>query len=90
MRKLKNVTITLEDDVARWARMEAARENTSVSRFVGELLADRMRQNQEYEAAMERAFGEAPFGYERVDEFAWTEIDFEEDVVKARKLARGA
>ena len=53
MRKLKNVTITLEDDVARWARMEAARENTSVSRFVGELLAHRMRQNREYEAAME-------------------------------------
>ncbi len=46
------------------------------------------RLDQEYEAAMERAFTEAPFGYERVDEFAWTEIDFEEDVVKARKLAR--
>ncbi len=38
---------------------------------------------------MDRAFAEVPFGYERVDEFAWTEIDFEEDVVKARKLARG-
>ncbi|MFT3774889.1 MAG: hypothetical protein QM820_56800 [Minicystis sp.] len=44
------------------------------------------RLDQEYEAAMLRAFGEVPFGYERVDEFAWTEIDFEEDVVKARKL----
>lgn len=46
------------------------------------------RLDQEYEAAMERAFAEVPFGYERVDDFAWTEIDFEEDVVKARKLAR--
>jgi choline kinase len=46
------------------------------------------RIDQEYEAAMARAFAEAPFGYERVDDFAWTEIDFEEDVVKARKLAR--
>jgi hypothetical protein len=53
MRKLKNVTITLDDGVARWARMEAARENTSVSRFVGELLADQMRQREQYEAAME-------------------------------------
>ncbi len=46
------------------------------------------RLDQEYEAAMDRAFGEVPFGYERVDDFAWTEIDFEEDVVKARELAR--
>ena len=46
------------------------------------------RLDQEYEAAMDRAFAELPFGYERVDAFAWTEIDFEEDVIKARKLAR--
>jgi choline kinase len=38
---------------------------------------------------MDRAFAEIPFGHERVDDFPWTEIDFEEDVVKARKLARG-
>ena len=46
------------------------------------------RLDQEYEAAMDRAFAEIPFGYERVDAFAWTEIDFEEDVIKARTLAR--
>jgi choline kinase len=39
------------------------------------------RLDQEYEAAMHRAFAEVPFGYERVDDFAWTEIDFEEDIV---------
>jgi choline kinase len=46
------------------------------------------RLDQEYEAAMERAFAEVPFGHERVDEFAWTEIDFEEDVEKAKRLVR--
>ncbi len=46
------------------------------------------RLDQEYEAAMDRAFAEVPFGHERVDDFAWTEIDFEEDVIKARTLAR--
>jgi choline kinase len=46
------------------------------------------RLDQEYEAALDRAFGLVPFGYERVDDFSWTEIDFEEDVLKARKLAR--
>ncbi len=60
MRKLKNVTITLDEQVARWARLEAAHENTSVSRFVGELLADRMRGSQVYDAAMERYLSVKP------------------------------
>ena len=47
------------------------------------------RLDQEYEAAMNLAFGETVFGYERVDDFAWTEIDFPEDVAKAEALAAG-
>ncbi len=46
------------------------------------------RLDQEYEAAMDRAFKEVAFGFERVDDFAWTEIDFQEDVERARELAR--
>jgi hypothetical protein len=49
---MKNVTVTMEDSVADWARMEAARRNTSVSRLVGELLAERMRHDDAYERAM--------------------------------------
>jgi hypothetical protein len=60
MRNLKNVTITLEESVARWARLEAARENISVSRFVGELLAERMRGGQAYDVAMERYLSVTP------------------------------
>ncbi|MGA2964798.1 MAG: hypothetical protein ABSD64_01205 [Terriglobales bacterium] len=37
-RRLRNVTVTLEEDVAVWARMEAARRDTSVSRLLGALL----------------------------------------------------
>lgn len=51
-----------------------------------EVAADRL--DQEYEAAMDRAFAETPFGFERVDDLPWTEIDFQEDVEKARALAR--
>jgi len=40
--KLRNVTVTLEEDVARWARIEAAQKETSVSRYLGELLKERM------------------------------------------------
>jgi choline kinase len=47
---------------------------------------DAGRLDQEYEAALDRAFQEIPFGFERVDDLTWTEIDFEEDVEKARRL----
>lgn len=52
---MKNVTITMEDSVAEWARLEAARRNTSVSRLVGELLAEKMRRTDSYERAMHEA-----------------------------------
>lgn len=40
--RLRNVTVTLEEDVAEWARIEAARQDTSVSRLLGALLKERM------------------------------------------------
>jgi hypothetical protein len=49
---MKNVTVTMEDHVADWARMEAARRNTSVSRLIGEMLAEKMRHDDSYERAM--------------------------------------
>ena len=49
---MKNVTVTMEDAVADWARMEAARRNTSVSRLIGEMLAEKMRHDDAYERAM--------------------------------------
>ncbi|MFM2119667.1 MAG: hypothetical protein RL722_1135 [Pseudomonadota bacterium] len=52
---MKNVTVTMEDHVAEWARLEAARRNTSVSRLVGEMLAEKMRRNDSYERAMHEA-----------------------------------
>jgi hypothetical protein len=52
---MKNVTVTMEDQVADWARIEAARRNTSVSRLIGEMLADKMRHDDAYERAMREA-----------------------------------
>jgi hypothetical protein len=40
--RLRNVTVTLEEEVARWARIEAARQDTSVSRLLGGILKERM------------------------------------------------
>ena len=51
MRRLRNVTITLEDEVARWARIKAAEANSSVSRLVGDLLRQRMKQHERFDRA---------------------------------------
>lgn len=53
---MKNVTITLDEETARWARVHAAEKNVSLSRFIGELLRERMRHSREYEEAMRRYF----------------------------------
>ena len=37
---------------------------------------------------MNACFAEVSWGFERVDDFAWTEIDFREDVEKAERLVR--
>jgi hypothetical protein len=42
MARLRNITITVDEDVARWARIEAGKEDTRVSRLVGEMLRERM------------------------------------------------
>jgi hypothetical protein len=59
--RLRNITITLEETVARWVRIEAATQETSVSRFLANLLKERMKVNDEYEAAMRRALARKPF-----------------------------
>ena len=51
MKRLRNVTITLEDEVARWARIKAAEENSSVSRMVGDLLRRQMQQHERFDRA---------------------------------------
>ena len=59
--KLRNVTVTLEEKVAQWARIEAARQDMSVSRLLATILKERMLQKDSYEAAMRRALARKPF-----------------------------
>jgi hypothetical protein len=59
--KLRNITITLEEDLARWTRLEAARQDTSVSRLLARILKERMAEQDEYERAMRRALARKPF-----------------------------
>lgn len=51
---MKNVTITLEEDVLRWAKVWAATHDTSVSRMLGEELRNKMLSEESYEQAKRR------------------------------------
>ena len=49
---MKNITVSLQDDVARWARVWAAEHECSMSRMLGRMLEERMREQNGYEVAM--------------------------------------
>lgn len=55
IKAMKNVTITVEDDVLEWARVKAARENTSVSRLLGIWMKEKRLQEDAYEVAKRSA-----------------------------------
>ena len=48
---LRNLTITVSEEVALWARRKAAEKNTSISKLVGEMLESQMRLTDEYRRA---------------------------------------
>src|SRR5687768_7551643 len=49
---MRNVTVTLEEEVAQWARVWAAKNNQSLSRMLGDLLKKQMQEESGYAAAM--------------------------------------
>ena len=57
---MKNVTITLDEKVAAWARIRAAERETSVSRLVGEMLKETMLQEENYHALMHHYLSQSP------------------------------
>ncbi|MEQ9825875.1 MAG: hypothetical protein ABQ298_15935 [Puniceicoccaceae bacterium] len=57
---MKNVTITLEEEVLRWAKVTAAQQDTSVSRLLGEELRRKMLKEKEYERGRRRFTARGP------------------------------
>lgn len=51
---MKNITISLPDDLAHRAKIFAAEQNTSVSRYVGALLSEKLESEAGYRAALRR------------------------------------
>ena len=51
---MKNVIITLPEELARWLCIKAAKDNRSVSRWLAGLLERMQLQENQYEAAMKQ------------------------------------
>jgi hypothetical protein len=59
-RPLKNITITLPREIAKWARVYAAERDTSVSGMLGDMLRDKMDSESSYSRSMERFLSKRP------------------------------
>ena len=57
---MKNITITLPEDLARWLRVRAAEDDRSVSRWIRELLDRQRHREDDYEIAMKRYLARKP------------------------------
>ncbi len=57
---MKNITITVSEDVARWARVYAAEHETSISRMISDTLREKMASDSSYARSMERFFSKNP------------------------------
>jgi hypothetical protein len=53
----RNVTVSLDEETARWARVEAARRDMSVSSLLAQVLREKMRADEGYDAAMDAFLG---------------------------------
>lgn len=57
---MKNVTITVDEEVLRWAKVWAAQHDTSMSRMLGDELRKKMLSEKSYERARRRFQARAP------------------------------
>ena len=60
-RAMKKVTITLDEETARLARIRDAERDMSLSRFIGEALRRELRHADDYEAAYRAWRARKPF-----------------------------
>jgi plasmid stability protein len=57
---MRNITITVDDELARSVRIWAAKQNKSISAAVASLLESAVREDERYEAAMRSALSVPP------------------------------
>ena len=52
---MKNVTVTMAEDALEWVRIKAARDNESISRYLGQLVEQARARDGVYERSMRAA-----------------------------------
>ena len=57
---MKNVTVSLPEEVARWSRVWAAEHDTSVSQMLGLFLKEKMDSEKQYSQAMHSFLNREP------------------------------
>lgn len=62
---MRNLTITVEEQAARWTRIWAGKNNSSVSRLVGQLLKKHMLEEKHYQRAMNEFLSRGPVRLKR-------------------------
>lgn len=60
---MKNVTVTMNEDALEWVRIRAARKNSSVSRYLGELVEQARSRDGAYERSMRAALKFQPLAF---------------------------
>jgi hypothetical protein len=66
---MRNVTITLDERVAAWARVRAAQLDQSLSAFVADLIRVQMDQSNAYATAMAGFLAEKPVRLKRTGKY---------------------
>ena len=87
---MKNITITLDKQMADWLRLNAAKKGISVSRFMGDLVHERMREAHDYNEAMRRFFEHKPFHFGWADGGKPTRDEIHDRARAREDLAREA
>ena len=64
---MKNITITLPEDVSRWLRVRAAESDRSVSEWLADLLEGMKRREDDYDTAMQQFLARSPRKLKWVD-----------------------
>lgn len=87
---MKNITVTLDPQMADWLRLNAAKKGISVSRFLGDLVHERMHEARDYNEAMRRFFEHKPLHFGWADGQKPARDELHDRALAREHLARDA
>jgi hypothetical protein len=79
---MQNITITVDEEVARWARIWAAELDTSLSELIAKLLKEEMEQEKGYRAVMRRDLARASASLNRTGGYPQREELYDRPVLR--------